>query len=47
VALSYQPAATGVLLFALTFLLLLGLTAVLAGRALLSAAAPARLREAE
>ena len=47
VALSYQPALTGVLLFALIFLLLLGITAVLAGRALLHAAAPARLREAE
>ncbi|MEO7263040.1 MAG: FtsX-like permease family protein [Jatrophihabitantaceae bacterium] len=47
VALSYRPALTGVLLFALIFLLLLGVTAVLAGRALLQAAAPARLREAE
>jgi hypothetical protein len=47
VALSYQPAVTGVLLFALIFLLLLSVTAVLAGRALLHAAAPARLREAE
>ncbi|HEY0167973.1 MAG TPA: FtsX-like permease family protein [Jatrophihabitans sp.] len=47
VALSYQPALTGVLLFALAFLLLLSVTAVLAGRALLLAAAPARLREAE
>ncbi|MEO6502666.1 MAG: FtsX-like permease family protein [Jatrophihabitantaceae bacterium] len=47
VALSYQPALTGVLLFALIFLLLLSVTAVLAGRALLHAAAPARLREAE
>ena len=47
VALSYQPALSGVLLFALVFMLLLALTAVLAGRALLHAAAPARLREAE
>jgi hypothetical protein len=47
VALSYQPALSGIGLFALAFLLLLTLTAVLAGRALLRAAAPARLREAE
>jgi putative ABC transport system permease protein len=47
VAMSYSPALTGVLLFALAFVLLLGITAVLAGRALLQAAAPARLREAE
>jgi putative ABC transport system permease protein len=47
VALSFRPAVSGVLLFALVFLLLLGVTAVLAGRALMQAAAPARLREAE
>jgi hypothetical protein len=47
VALSYRPALSGVALFALIFLLLLGITAVLAGRALMQAAAPARLREAE
>ncbi|MDQ1742197.1 MAG: hypothetical protein QOE23_536, partial [Pseudonocardiales bacterium] len=47
VTLSYRPALTGIGLFALIFLLLLILTAVLAGRALLRAAAPARLREAE
>lgn len=47
VALSYSPAPLGVALFALAFVLLLGITAVLAGRALLRAAAPARLREAE
>jgi ABC-type antimicrobial peptide transport system permease subunit len=47
VALSFRPAVSGVALFTLTFLLLLGITAVLAGRALMQAAAPARLREAE
>jgi len=47
VALSFQPAVSGVALFALIFVLLLGITAVLAGRALMRAAAPARLREAE
>jgi hypothetical protein len=47
VGLSYRPALSGVGLFALIFLLLLGITAVLAGRALMQAAAPARLREAE
>ncbi|MEO9236647.1 MAG: FtsX-like permease family protein [Jatrophihabitantaceae bacterium] len=47
VALHYEPALAGVALFALAFLILLTLTAVLAGRALLRAAAPARLREAE
>jgi hypothetical protein len=47
VALSYSPALLGVVLFTLAFVLLLGITAVLAGRALLQAAAPARLREAE
>jgi hypothetical protein len=47
VALSYAPAPTGVLLFTLAFVVLLSITAVLAGRALLQAAAPARLREAE
>ncbi|MGI8666940.1 MAG: FtsX-like permease family protein, partial [Jatrophihabitans sp.] len=47
VALRYQPALTGVLLFALAFAALLTITAVLAGRALMRAAAPSRLREAE
>ena len=47
VALSYQPALAGVGLFALIFLLVLTITAVLAGRALMQAAAPSRLREAE
>ncbi len=47
VRLSYHPALTGIGLFALVFALLLAGTAVLAGRALLRAAAPARLREAE
>jgi hypothetical protein len=47
VSLQYRPALTGVGLFALVFVLLLVLTAVVAGRALLRAAAPARLREAE
>jgi hypothetical protein len=47
VELSYRPALAGIGLFALVFLLLLAATAVLAGRALLRAAAPARLREAE
>ena len=47
VALHYRPALLGVLLFALAFLALLTLTAVLAGRALMRAAAPSRLREAE
>ena len=47
VALSYQPALAGVGLFALIFLLVLTITAVLAGRALMRAAAPSRLREAE
>jgi len=47
VALSYRPPVSGVALFVLIFLLLLGITAVLAGRALIQAAAPARLREAE
>jgi len=47
VSLSYRPALTGIALFALVFGLLLAGTAVLAGRALLRAAAPARLREAE
>lgn len=47
VALHYEPALTGVLLFALAFLVLLSVTAVLAGRALMRAAAPSRLREAE
>lgn len=47
VSLSYVPAPRGVLLFALAFVVLLSTTAVLAGRALLQAAAPSRLREAE
>jgi hypothetical protein len=47
VALSFRPALSGVGLFALIFVLLLALTAVVAGRALMQAAAPARLREAE
>ena len=47
VALGYRPALSGVGLFTLIFLLLLGITAVVAGRALMRAAAPARLREAE
>ncbi|HEX8766865.1 MAG TPA: FtsX-like permease family protein, partial [Jatrophihabitans sp.] len=47
VALSYRPALAGVGLFALIFLLVLTMTAVLAGRALMQAAAPSRLREAE
>ena len=47
ITLDYRPALSGVGLFALVFLLLLGITAVLAGRALMQAAAPARLREAE
>jgi putative ABC transport system permease protein len=47
VALHFRPALQGVLLFAAAFLALLSLTAVLAGRALMHAAAPSRLREAE
>jgi hypothetical protein len=47
VALGFRPAVWGAGLFALIFLLLLSITAVLAGRALMQAAAPARLREAE
>ncbi|HET6210762.1 MAG TPA: FtsX-like permease family protein, partial [Jatrophihabitans sp.] len=47
VQLHYEPALLGVLLFTLAFVALLSLTAVLAGRALIRAAAPARLREAE
>ncbi|HEX8303932.1 MAG TPA: FtsX-like permease family protein [Jatrophihabitans sp.] len=47
VALNFLPPVSGVALFALIFLLLLGITAVLAGRALMQAAAPSRLREAE
>ncbi|HJQ02979.1 MAG TPA: FtsX-like permease family protein [Jatrophihabitans sp.] len=47
VALHYRPALLGVLLFALAFLALLVVTAILAGRALMRAAAPSRLREAE
>ena len=47
VHLSYRPALAGVALFAVVFALLLIATAVLAGRALLRAAAPSRLREAE
>jgi hypothetical protein len=47
VSLSYRPALAGIALFALVFGLLLAGTAVLAGRALLRAAAPSRLREAE
>lgn len=47
VALHYAPAALGVLLFALAFLVLLTITSVVAGRALMRAAAPSRLREAE
>jgi heme exporter protein D len=47
VALSFTPAAAGVALFALAFIVLLVITSVLAGRALLQAAAPSRLREAE
>jgi hypothetical protein len=47
VALHYEPALLGVLLFTLAFVALLSLTAVLAGRALIRAAAPSRLREAE
>ncbi|MDQ2959308.1 MAG: FtsX-like permease family protein, partial [Actinomycetota bacterium] len=47
VALHYEPAVLGVLLFALAFVALLSITAVLAGRALMRAAAPSRLREAE
>ncbi len=47
VTLDYRPALTGVLVFALAFCVLLGITAVLAGQLLMRAAAPARLREAE
>jgi putative ABC transport system permease protein len=47
VALSYAPRLTGVLLFAVAFALLLTVTSVIAGRALMAAAAPSRLREAE
>ncbi len=47
VSLQYRPALSGIGLFALIFLLLLAFTAVVAGRALLRAAAPSRLREAE
>lgn len=47
VALHYQPSIAGVLLFALGFAVLLGVTSALAGRALMRAAAPSRLREAE
>jgi putative ABC transport system permease protein len=47
VALHYEPGLVGVLLFTLAFVALLSLTAVLAGRALIRAAAPSRLREAE
>jgi putative ABC transport system permease protein len=47
VALHYEPAIVGVLLFALAFAILLGVTSALAGRALMRAAAPSRLREAE
>jgi hypothetical protein len=47
VALHFQPSLVGVLVFTAAFTLLLGVTAVLAGRALMRAAAPSRLREAE
>lgn len=47
VALHYAPRVAGVLLFALAFALLLTVTSVIAGRALMAAAAPSRLREAE
>lgn len=47
VALHYEPALLGVLLFTVAFVALLSLTAILAGRALIRAAAPSRLREAE
>lgn len=43
----YAPHLGGVLEFALLFAVLLALTAVVAARALIAAAAPARLREAE
>ena len=47
VRLHYQPALTGVLIFAAAFCALLALTSVIAGQLLMRAAAPARLREAE
>lgn len=47
VALHYAPRLIGVLLFAVAFALLLTVTSVIAGRALMAAAAPSRLREAE
>ena len=47
VRLHYEPALTGVLIFAAAFCVLLGITSVLAGQLLMRAAAPARLREAE
>jgi hypothetical protein len=47
VRLHYGPALTGVLIFAVAFCALLGITAVVAGQLLMRAAAPSRLREAE
>jgi hypothetical protein len=47
VQLHYEPALTGVLIFAVAFCVLLGITAVAAGQLLMRAAAPSRLREAE
>jgi hypothetical protein len=47
VHLHYQPALTGVLIFAAAFCVLLAITAVTAGQLLMRAAAPSRLREAE
>ncbi|HTZ44785.1 MAG TPA: FtsX-like permease family protein, partial [Jatrophihabitans sp.] len=47
VQLRYVPALSGVLAFTVGFAVLLTLTAVLAGRLLMRAAAPSRLREAE
>ena len=47
VRLHFEPALTGVLIFAAVFCVLLAVTAVLAGQLLMRAAAPSRLREAE
>ncbi|HEX2901850.1 MAG TPA: FtsX-like permease family protein [Jatrophihabitans sp.] len=47
VALRYTPQLLGVLLFTVTFTIILSITSVIAGRALMAAAAPSRLREAE
>lgn len=47
VALHYRPALLGVSIFAVIFALLLLITALVAGHALMRAAAPSRLREAE